>query len=169
MLHQLSADRNYMMMTDDERLFIDTNILVYANMVRSQFHLQAQERLQSLHFLFDELWISVQTVREFLAVKSRITYEQGVYNADELVLDVKEFESNYPIASNDLSGQNELLRLIAKYKVKGKQVHDCNIIATMISYKIKVYSLIMHQISSDMKMKEYKSSPSDRVGSKVST
>lgn len=66
---------------------------------------------------FEKLCISVQIIREFIAVKSKITFLDGCYNASEIVLDINEFEENYLIYSNNLAVQKELLRLL---KISGK-------------------------------------------------
>lgn len=126
-----------MMRMEDDKLMIDTNILVYINVLNSPLHNKSKLQLQKLHYQFDQLYISVQIVREFIAVKSKITFLDGCYDASEIVLDVKEFEENYFICANDLVVQEELLKLLNKYKVKGKQVHDCNIAATMLVNNIK--------------------------------
>jgi predicted nucleic acid-binding protein len=124
------------MMKDGKKVMIDTNILLYANMVNFPLHLNAQQHLQKLNLELEELWVSVQIVREYMASKSRITYLDGCYDPAEIVLDVKEFENNFLIAINNLGTQKEHLRLFEKYQVKGKQVHDCNIVATMIANDI---------------------------------
>lgn len=120
----------------DRRVFIDTNILIHANAIQSPVHVQAKNHLALISGEFDELWISVQVVREYMATKSRLTFLANTYDANEILLDVKEFENIFIIASNDLITQNELLKLAVKYEVKGKQIHDCNLIATMLQYGI---------------------------------
>ncbi len=121
-----------MMTMGDNKIMIDTNILVYANMFNSPLHNKSRIQLQEQNNKFDQLCISVQIVREYIAVKSKITFLDGCYNACEIVLDIKEFEQNYFISINNLAFQKEFLRLLYKYEVKGKQVHDCNIAATML-------------------------------------
>ncbi|BAT54276.1 hypothetical protein NOS3756_32430 [Nostoc sp. NIES-3756] len=59
------------MQTIDNAIFIDTNILVYANLALSPFHIQATERLRSLAEQGIDLYISRQTLREYLAAMTR--------------------------------------------------------------------------------------------------
>ena len=115
---------------------IDTNILVHANATQSPFHVAATLQLKTIYTQFEELWISVQIVREYIAKKSRLTFLANKYDVNEILLDVMEFENNFMMASNDLITQNELLLLVSKYEVKGKSVHDCNIVASMLQYGI---------------------------------
>jgi predicted nucleic acid-binding protein len=59
------------MATTENPVFIDTNILIYANLAMSPFHLQATERLQALDEQRVDLWISRQILREYLSGMTR--------------------------------------------------------------------------------------------------
>jgi predicted nucleic acid-binding protein len=54
-----------------ERIFIDTNILVYANISGSPFHELARQCLEDLSQNQNSLWISRQVLREYLAIVTR--------------------------------------------------------------------------------------------------
>ena len=54
-----------------ERLFIDTNVLVYASIAEAPLHQAAFARLQTCEETHKELWISRQVLREYLAVLTR--------------------------------------------------------------------------------------------------
>jgi predicted nucleic acid-binding protein len=58
-------------MTGDNRCFVDTNALVYANLLGSLHHPAASKLLQQADAAGDELWISSQIMREYLAVVTR--------------------------------------------------------------------------------------------------
>ena len=49
-------------MTDAEPLFVDTNVLVYANVAGSPFHEQALTAIQAAHRSGRPLWISRQVL-----------------------------------------------------------------------------------------------------------
>ncbi|UBF24523.1 hypothetical protein K9N68_22920 [Kovacikia minuta CCNUW1] len=55
------------MVTGDNAVFVDTNILVYANLALSPFHVQAVERLQVFNDQGIDLWLSRQVLREYLS------------------------------------------------------------------------------------------------------
>ena len=57
--------------TAADPVFVDTNVLVYANTVRSPLHIRAQLALQDLSASAIPLWISRQILREYLATLSR--------------------------------------------------------------------------------------------------
>src|SRR5208337_303105 len=68
----LASDvRRSMATTADDPVFVDTNVLVYANTVRSPLHIRAQLALQDLSASAIPLWISRQIRREYLATLSR--------------------------------------------------------------------------------------------------
>lgn len=52
--------------TAAEPLFVDTNILVYANTATAPRHVDAQSALRSFAASGAELWISRQILREYL-------------------------------------------------------------------------------------------------------
>jgi predicted nucleic acid-binding protein len=60
-----------MMNGDDNPVFLDTNILVYARVTQSPFHQAALQVIQQLDESRVELWISRQVLREYLATLTR--------------------------------------------------------------------------------------------------
>ncbi len=52
-------------------LFLDTNILVYANIAASPMHHAALHAIQNRQAAGVELWISRQVLREYIATLSR--------------------------------------------------------------------------------------------------
>jgi predicted nucleic acid-binding protein len=57
--------------TAADPVFIDTNVLVFANTATAPLHAEAQAALQSYAASGAELWISRQILREYLATLSR--------------------------------------------------------------------------------------------------
>ena len=60
-----------MAMTDDNAIFIDTNILIYANVATAPLHEQALNAIKEAHQAGRPLWISRQVLREFIAARTR--------------------------------------------------------------------------------------------------
>jgi predicted nucleic acid-binding protein len=56
---------------DDNPLFIDTNILVYANVIETPFHEQALAAINTAHQAGRTIWISRQVIREYLVTLTR--------------------------------------------------------------------------------------------------
>jgi predicted nucleic acid-binding protein len=124
------------MQTSDTAVFIDTNILVYANLTLSPFHTQATERLQTLEDQGIELWISRQILKEYLAAMTRRSDLTGEIPIASLAADVRYFANRFQVAEDTPEVTERLLTLMAEIPIGGKQVHDANIVATMLVYHI---------------------------------
>ncbi|MDF5714924.1 MAG: type II toxin-antitoxin system VapC family toxin [Rhizonema sp. NSF051] len=129
----------------DNHIFLDTNILVYANLALSPFHIQATERLQALAEQRIELWLSRQTLREYLAAMTRHGDLTGKIPVVSLVTDVQYFAHRFRVAEDSPQVTERLLKLMEEIPIGGKQVHDANIVATMLVYRIP--QLLTHNIS----------------------
>jgi predicted nucleic acid-binding protein len=131
------------MQTSNTAVFIDTNILVYANLTLSPFHTQATERLQVME-QGTELWISRQILREYLAAMTRRSDLTGEIPIASLAADVRYFANRFRLAEDTPEVTERLLSLMAEISVGGKQVHDANIVATMLVDHIP--QLLTHNI-----------------------
>jgi predicted nucleic acid-binding protein len=54
-----------------DRVFVDTNILVYANVASAPFHAEALQKLNDLWSAGAELWWSRQILREYFATLTK--------------------------------------------------------------------------------------------------
>lgn len=131
-------------MTSVETLFIDTNILLYANVAESPFHKQALAAIQHAYQAGRPLWISRQVLREFVSARTRPqTFVKP--STPEIVIErVRYFEAHFQVADDTSAVTAQLLALISNHKIGGKQVHDANIVATMQVYLIP--SLLTHNV-----------------------
>lgn len=128
-----------------DRIFIDTNVLIYANVAESPLHAVALSRLNDLHDNGTECWISRQVLREFLAVLSRPQAFRKPKPVSTIVKRVKYLEEHFLIAEDDAMVTKRLLDLISTIPMGGKQVHDANIVATMLANGIT--TLVTHNTS----------------------
>ncbi|MDF5736951.1 MULTISPECIES: type II toxin-antitoxin system VapC family toxin [unclassified Nostoc] len=133
------------MQTTNNSVFIDTNILVYANLALSPFHVQATERLQAFAEQGIDLWISRQTLREYLAAMTKRGDLTGNIPITSLVADVRYFANYFRLVEDNLLVTERLLALMEEIPSGGKQVHDANIVATMLVYGIP--QLLTHNTS----------------------
>ncbi len=117
-----------------ERVFVDTNVLVYAANASSPFHAVARRKLQVYADTGSEIWVNRQVFREYLVVMSRLMQDAGKYDSFALGKDIRRFEQQFQVAEESELVTKELLTLIEKYEVKGKAIHDCNLIAVMKTY-----------------------------------
>ncbi|GAB6044353.1 type II toxin-antitoxin system VapC family toxin [Endothiovibrio diazotrophicus] len=133
-----------MVTTDDNALFIDTNILIYANVTSAPQHKQALNALRAAHKAGRSLWISRQVLREFIAVRTRPqTFAQPL--ASEVVIErVRYLEERFHVADDTATVTERLVELVRNFQIGGKQVHDANIVATMQAFGVP--SLLTHNI-----------------------
>ena len=123
-------------MTDANPLFVDTNILIYANVQESPFHRQAFSALAAAHEEDRPLWISRQILREYMAVMTRPDMVNK--SGKGLVLSqIEQFTDQFDVADEISDVTVLLLALIEEHRISGKQIHDANIVATMQAYGIQ--------------------------------
>ncbi len=123
-------------MKNERSVFIDTNILVYANLKMSPFHLEAQQRLQSFDEQGYELWLSRQVLKEYLSAMTRRSDLTSAIPVASLAEDIRYFSEHFHLAEDGPDVTEKLLYLLNKVAVGGRQVHDANIVATMQAYNI---------------------------------
>jgi predicted nucleic acid-binding protein len=120
-------------------------VLVFAASLRSPFHRQASEEIQRRHESGQELWVSPQVLREYLATLSRPQTYSSPKPALELTADIRYFMNRFRLADEGAAVTYQLLTLIEQGAVAGKQIHDANIVATMLVHGIP--SLLTHNVT----------------------
>jgi len=131
-------------MTDAKPLFIDTNILIYANVANAPFHKQALNALTLVQQSERPLWISRQVLREFISARTRPqTFAKP--STPEIVIErVRYLTEQFQVADDTSLVTEQLIKLLKDFNIGGKQVHDANIVATMLAYDIPC--LLTHNI-----------------------
>ena len=123
---------------EDNRLFVDTNILVYAAVSQSPFHVEARRAIHARQEAGVELWISRQVLREYLATLSRPQTFSIPQPSEVLIEDVRKLQGCFSIAEDGPAVTSKLLELLKTVPVGGKQIHDANIVATMLAQDIHI-------------------------------
>jgi len=135
------------MMTSDtpsDVIWVDTCILVYANLKLSPFHQQTVERLKSYDEKGCELWISRQTLREYLSAMTKQSMLTSAIPLSSLIADVRYFANRFLVGEDGPKVTESLLNLISQSPTGGKQIHDANIVATMLEYGVN--RLLTHNV-----------------------
>jgi predicted nucleic acid-binding protein len=117
-------------------LFVDTNILVYAASLRAPLHLRASEEIRRRYESGQELWISRQVLKEYLATLSRPQTFSQPKPRRELASDIRYFIKMFRVAEEGDRVTEKLLELIEGREIGGKQIHDANIVATMLVHEV---------------------------------
>lgn len=115
-----------------EATFLDTNILVYASVDTSPFHTAALNAITELESNNTQIWISRQILREYLATLVRPKISIPVA---DLTSAVRLFELRYQIAEESPLVTAQLLTFLDQ--AMSRQIHDTNIVATMVTYGIR--------------------------------
>ncbi len=126
-----------MVTTDDSPVFLDTNVLVYSVIPESPRCFEARRLIERLDELGCELWISRQVLREFFAVVSRPGVLATKATQTEILGVLRGFERRYCIAEEQSLVTEQLYLLLDQVPVGGRQIHDANLVATMLSYDVR--------------------------------
>ncbi len=126
-----------------EPVFVDTNILVYANIIETPLHESALAAVTTAHKAGRSLWISRQIIREFLVT---LTRPQTFENLPKAIVfeQVDQFIERFEVADDIVAVSEHLIKLMRDFNIGGKQVHDANIVATMLAYHIPC--LLTHNV-----------------------
>lgn len=121
----------------DNAVFIDTNVLVYANIQEAPLYSQAQAALEQLWNAGTELWVSRQVLREYIAVCTRPQTFSYPIPMTVVEAQIRLILEQYQVADEDMRITEKLLALLTEVPCGGRQVHDANIVATMQVYGIR--------------------------------
>lgn len=133
------------MTTVVEPVFIDSNALVYARVATSPFHAQAVAKLEQLTQNKIPLCISRQSIREFVVTVTRPQQFMNPLPISIVVDDVRKMERELVVVDETAAVTETLLELLARIPCGGKQVHDANIVATMLVNRIP--NLLTHNFA----------------------
>jgi predicted nucleic acid-binding protein len=118
---------------------LDTGILLRIVDRRDPQHALVSRSVRSLITHGESLFIATQNVAEFCNVATRPIANNGLGLAPQnaLTLFEREIESACSILFEPASVFGGFKRLIAKYSVTGKQVHDARLVAMMLAWQIE--------------------------------
>jgi predicted nucleic acid-binding protein len=118
-------------------VFIDTNVLIAASVSAHPSHGVASAYLARLEADGAPACISGQVCREFLVVLTRQPVAGRVFTTHEALAALDTWLSACVVFEENEAVLTELLELVPRHGVKGKQVHDANIVATMRANGLK--------------------------------
>jgi predicted nucleic acid-binding protein len=123
-----------MMMSDDRRpVFIDTNILIRHVVQSAPSHDEIRSAMEHLWTLEIEIFTSQQVLRELASVLTRPqTYLDPVSSA-ECAIVLEKIAESFTVLRDDAQSHFQLLELMRRVPMGGKQIHDANIAAVMIA------------------------------------
>ena len=115
-------------------MFVDTNVLVKGRILEAPGHAAAREELETAFGDSEPLRISRQVLREYLAVVTRRQPWAVGITLEVALADVARFKDAFEVLEDGPAVTDRLLALCREVPVAGRQIHDANIVATMLAH-----------------------------------
>ena len=115
-------------------MFIDTNVLVNARIPSAIHHRVARAALERASEAGQPLRISRQVVREYLSTVTRPQTWPVAITREEALDDAVRFIRNFDVLEDGPQVTESLIALCREVSVSGRQIHDANIVATMLAH-----------------------------------
>ena len=116
--------------------FIDTNVLVYSTAVTAPFRDQARDALARFA-IREPLFISRQILREYIAVMTREQPWGSPLALVEATEDATRFIRRFAVLEDSPEVWARLVELSRYCRFAGRQVHDANVVATMLAHGVR--------------------------------
>jgi predicted nucleic acid-binding protein len=129
---------------DAKRIFLDTNVLIYSTNIRSPLVNTAKAAIQKAREQGIELVVSQQILREYLAVTTRFDVIKGKTKFQNIIANVQKFQREFTVVVESPKQFEQLIQILQEVPSAGKQVHDANIVTTMVVHGIE--HLLTHNV-----------------------
>ena len=116
-----------------EAVFVDTNILIYANNKESALCEMAREKLDALTRSGNTLVVSNQVIREYLVIMTRPGFVEKPISVKSALDDAERMMDELALLFPDQNSTDKLMELILRYQIRGKRIHDAAIVALMLA------------------------------------
>ena len=115
-------------------MFLDTNILVGIRTLESPGHELVRDMLDRAAAGTEPLRISRQILREYLAVVTRPQNWRVSIAREDALDDVVRFATIFEVLEDGPAVTERLVSLCREVPGGGRQIHDANIVATMLTH-----------------------------------
>ena len=115
-------------------MFIDTDVFVNSRIPHAPDHDVARARLERAFRGHEPLRISRQVIREYLAVVTRPQTWPVSITRDDALDDANRLSGSFEILEDGAVVTESLIALCRDVPIGGAQIHDANIVATMLAY-----------------------------------
>lgn len=130
--------------TADNRVFVDTNVLLAATDRSRKHHPSALAFLEQGQRGDLRLFATAQIFREYLVVSTRPPEGNGLGLSPKIAVEnVRCFQKILQILPEDEETALRVFNLVERHNLKGKRIHDANLIAGMSRHglrKLKTYN-----------------------------
>ena len=115
-------------------MFVDTNVLINARFIEASDYDVANEMLERALRDGEPIKISRQILREYLAAVTRPQPWTIVVTLEEALDDVNTLIERFEILEDGPLVTHTLIGLCREVPAGGRQIHDANIVATMLAH-----------------------------------
>jgi predicted nucleic acid-binding protein len=115
-------------------MFDDTNVLIYATVPTAPSREAARTALIAHATGTEALCISRQVLREFVAVITRPQVWAHAMSLTEAVAAAEVLAQNFDVLEDGPTVWHHFVELCRHFSFGGRQVHDANIVATMLAH-----------------------------------
>jgi predicted nucleic acid-binding protein len=120
-----------------DRVMLDTNVLLAATDESRAEHRDALTVLNDWVAAHTDVCTSGQILREYLAVATRPAEQNGLgLSLPDALGNVRAIRARTTLLAEDVAVADRLLGLLADVECRGQQVHDANLVATMLVHGI---------------------------------
>jgi predicted nucleic acid-binding protein len=120
-----------------DRALLDTNVLLAATDEGRAEHVRAHAAINDWPAAGTVLYTSGQILREYLSVGTRPVAQNGLGLAQpDAVANVRALQARLRFLSETDKVSERLLDLLGEVACHGKQVHDGNLVATMLTHGV---------------------------------
>jgi predicted nucleic acid-binding protein len=124
--------------------FVDSNIIIYAELAQSQWHDVALRALADLEARPEPPCLSRQVLRESLAALTRPQEGVEPLPLADVLRRLRLYELGYQVSEDSAEVTRRLYELVEQVPVGGKQIHDANLVATMLVHGVT--RLLTHNV-----------------------
>lgn len=119
-------------MTGDNRIFVDTNVLLALTDASRGRHAEALAFIDQGLSGKLSLFINGQVMREYLVVATRPVAVNGLgLGAQQAVANIRTLRRCLTVLPDDPATTDRLCELVSDHDLKGKRIHDANLVASM--------------------------------------
>ena len=120
-----------------DRVVVDTNVLLAATDRSRDEHSAAMAVLNDWPRAGTVLYASAQIMREYLVVATRPIAQNGLgLAAPDAVANVRALRARVELLQEDRRVNEHLFELVEQAPCAGKQIHDANVVATMLVHGV---------------------------------
>uniref|UniRef100_A0A7C4X7V9 PIN domain-containing protein n=1 Tax=candidate division WOR-3 bacterium TaxID=2052148 RepID=A0A7C4X7V9_UNCW3 len=116
---------------------VDTNIWIYFLNKDSPYHKKARGKVADLLGMDYSIFVTTQIIREIFVVLTKGELVEKPVEVKKALTKVSEILESVNIIYENNESLEILTGLIAKYKLKGKKIHDANVVAVALANNIK--------------------------------